>query len=133
MASIPQIFESMEYGPAPEAASPALAWIAQHEARFGHFIGGEWVQPGSGEWFESTNPATGKPIARVAQGSAADVDQAVQAACRALAYRAAAGGPRGGVRAPKRHKVRGSGPAPTVAAAPDRCPQPAGQRIGVPT
>ena len=92
MASIPQIFESMEYGPAPEAASPALAWIAQHEARFGHFIGGEWVQPGSGEWFESTNPATGKPIARVAQGSAADVDQAVQAARRAQADWAAAGG-----------------------------------------
>ena len=53
MASIPQIFESMDYGPAPEAASPALAWIAGHEGRFGHFVGGEWVQPSGGEWFDS--------------------------------------------------------------------------------
>ena len=92
MASIPQIFESMEYGPAPEAASPALAWIAEHGGRFGHFIGGEWVEPGDGEYFESANPATGKPLARVAQGSRADVDRAVSAARSAQADWAAAGG-----------------------------------------
>ncbi len=92
MASIPQIFESMDYGPAPEAASPALAWIAGHGGRFGHFVGGEWVEPGSGEWFDTMNPATGKPLARVAQGSAADVDRAVRAARAAQAEWAAAGG-----------------------------------------
>ena len=36
--------------------------------RFGHFIGGEWRKPADGESFETVNPATGKPLARVAQG-----------------------------------------------------------------
>ncbi|HEU4827810.1 MAG TPA: aldehyde dehydrogenase family protein [Gemmatimonadales bacterium] len=92
MASIPQIFESMDYGPAPEAASPALSWIEEHGGRFGHFIGGTWVEPGAGEWFESMNPATGKPLARVAQGSSEDVDRAVKAARAAQPGWADAGG-----------------------------------------
>ena len=37
MASIPEIFESMAYGPAPEAAAPAQAWLEQHSRRFGLF------------------------------------------------------------------------------------------------
>jgi aldehyde dehydrogenase (NAD+) len=92
MASIPQIFETMDYGPAPEAASPALQWIAGHGGRFGHFIGGNWVEPADGEYFESSNPATGKALAQVAQGSRADVDRAVSAARAAQEAWASAGG-----------------------------------------
>jgi (Z)-2-((N-methylformamido)methylene)-5-hydroxybutyrolactone dehydrogenase len=45
-----------------------------------HFIGGEWLDPASGEYFESTNPATRQPLYRAARGNAADVARAVDAA-----------------------------------------------------
>ena len=38
-----------------------------------HFIGGEWVAPTSGEYFESTNPATREVLYHAARGNAADV------------------------------------------------------------
>jgi acyl-CoA reductase-like NAD-dependent aldehyde dehydrogenase len=44
------------------------------------FIGGEWVEAASGETFETINPTTGEPLARVAQGGEADVDRAVRSA-----------------------------------------------------
>lgn len=47
-------------------------------------IGGEWVESLSGETFESINPSTGKPIATVARGNAADIDRAVRAAREAF-------------------------------------------------
>ena len=92
MTLIPRIFETMEYGPAPEAASPALAWLEERRGALGHFIAGKWSAPSDGEFFESVNPATGKPLAKVAQGSAADVDRAVRAARKAQVAWAEAGG-----------------------------------------
>ncbi len=43
-------------------------------------IGGEWVEPQSGEWFESLNPFTAAPWALIPRGNAADIDRAVAAA-----------------------------------------------------
>lgn len=43
-------------------------------------IGGQWVEAISGETFDSINPATGKVIATLAKGGAADIDSAVEAA-----------------------------------------------------
>ncbi|HEY7394329.1 MAG TPA: aldehyde dehydrogenase family protein [Gemmatimonadaceae bacterium] len=83
MASVAEILETMEYGPAPESDAHALAWLATHNATFGHYIAGAWTQPG--ELFDVINPATGKPIARVTEGTRADVDAAVVAARAALA------------------------------------------------
>ena len=81
MATVAKLFETMEYGPAPESDAPALEWIRQHDnGRFGHFINGRWVQPTAGQYFETINPATKAVLARVAQGSPADVDAAVAAA-----------------------------------------------------
>jgi len=74
----------MEYGPAPEDPKDALLWLDRHQRRFGHFIDGEWRQPVEGALFDTTNPATGEKIAEVAQGSAADIDAAVQAARNAF-------------------------------------------------
>jgi aldehyde dehydrogenase (NAD+) len=79
MASIPEIFSTMAYGPAPEAVAPAHAWLDRHGRRFGLFIGGAWTDAG-GETFETLNPATGKPLARLTQSGAAEVDRAVRAA-----------------------------------------------------
>ncbi|NGO67945.1 aldehyde dehydrogenase [Streptomyces boncukensis] len=45
-----------------------------------HVIGGERVEPASGDYIESTNPATRRPLYRAARGDAADVARAVAAA-----------------------------------------------------
>ena len=71
----------MDYGPAPESDAEVRAWLATHKSSFGHFIGGKFV-PGA-KHFDSTEPATGKFLARVAEGSKKDIDAAVSAARRA--------------------------------------------------
>ena len=84
MSSVAEIFESLEYGPAPESDKDALAWLAKHERVFGHFIGGRWTEPG--DTFDVINPGTAQLLARVTQGSDADVDAAVAAARAALPH-----------------------------------------------
>jgi aldehyde dehydrogenase (NAD+) len=88
--TIKQIFDSMDYGPAPESAGEALAWIASHGGRFGCFIDGAFTAPG--ETFPSRNPATGQPLAQVTQATQGDVDRAVAAARAAQPGWAALGG-----------------------------------------
>src|SRR6202142_232450 len=82
--SIAEKFVAMEYGPAPEDPKEALAWLDLHHRRFGHFIDGAWRQPAEGGYFETADPSTGEKLATVAQGSASDIDAAVQAASSAL-------------------------------------------------
>ena len=48
--------------------------------QYEHHIGGERVAPSAGEYFESTNPATGATLYTAARGDAADVARAVRAA-----------------------------------------------------
>jgi acyl-CoA reductase-like NAD-dependent aldehyde dehydrogenase len=43
-------------------------------------INGRWVEPASGKYYDDPNPSTGETLARVAEGSAGDVDRAVKAA-----------------------------------------------------
>ena len=78
--SIAEKFVSMEYGPAPEDSKEASAWLERHGYRFQHFIGGGWIAPAAGEYFDTVDPSNGERLASVAQGSAADVDAAVKAA-----------------------------------------------------
>ncbi|MGN6101302.1 MAG: aldehyde dehydrogenase family protein, partial [Devosia sp.] len=78
MNEITRIFETLEYGPAPESPQPALDWLAAHGNRFGHYIDGKWTAPG--ELFASSNPANGKTLAEITRGTPADVDKAVKAA-----------------------------------------------------
>jgi aldehyde dehydrogenase (NAD+) len=85
MTRVAEIFETLEYGPAPESAAFAREWIDKHGGRFGHLIGGEWTDPEAGEGFEVANPATAEPIATVRQGTVEDVDRAVKAARAAQA------------------------------------------------
>ena len=77
--NVKEIFETMEYGPAPEAAAPGLAWI-QERTPFNLFINNQWVKPAGGQYIDSINPATGKRLAQVAAATSADVDAAVAAA-----------------------------------------------------
>ena len=78
MNKIVDILSTMDYGPAPEDSAIANAWLKSHEGGFGHFIDGSFTAPGA--LFSVDNPATGKTIARVTQGTSADVDAAVAAA-----------------------------------------------------
>jgi phenylacetaldehyde dehydrogenase len=48
------------------------------------FINGQWAEAASGKTFETPNPATGDPLARVAEGDAEDIDRAVKAARKAF-------------------------------------------------
>jgi len=79
--SIKDIFDSMEYGPAPESASEALAWIDAHGGLAGHFINGEWGP--RRDDFPTSNPATGQRLAGVTKGTPDEVAKAVKAARRA--------------------------------------------------
>ncbi|MCC6778887.1 MAG: aldehyde dehydrogenase [Hyphomicrobiales bacterium] len=67
--------------------------------RYGMYIGGEWCEPATGQWFDTTNPYTGECWAQIARGSAADVDRAVSAA------RAAFEGTWSGMKASQRGKL----------------------------
>jgi len=78
--SIAEKFVTMEYGPAPEDAKEAHAWLERHGHRFGHFIGGTWQAPAAGEYLDTVDPSNGEKLASVAQGSTADIDAAVRAA-----------------------------------------------------
>src|SRR5438105_3021703 len=82
MSSVAEIFESLEYGPAPESDKDALAWLGRHERVFGQFIGSRWTEPR--ETFDVFNPATRALLARVSQGTSIDVNAAVAAARAAL-------------------------------------------------
>ena len=76
--TVKDIFQSMDYGTAPENASEALAWIVDQGGQFGHFINGKFTDHSAG--FDSTNPATGETLAALSQATQADVDAAVSAA-----------------------------------------------------
>ena len=87
MNEILDLMNSMEYGPAPEANGEVTAWLERHGDGFGHFIDGAFSAPGTLR--EIRNPATTDVLARVTDGTAADVDAAV-AAARAAAPKWAA-------------------------------------------
>jgi aldehyde dehydrogenase (NAD+) len=82
MPTVKEIFQTMEYGPAPESSEYVDAWLEKHSRCFGHFINGRFVEGSS--TFEVINPATKATIATVSQGSSAEIDQAVQAAAGAF-------------------------------------------------
>ena len=67
-----------QYAPAPESTDHTRI-----DPQYGLFIDGEFVAARKRKTFETINPATAKPLARVAQADASDVDRAVAAARRA--------------------------------------------------
>ena len=81
---IKEIYNTMEYGPAPESATTAMDWIKDHNAKFQLFIGGKWEAPLSKKYFETENPANRDQLAEVADAGSKDVDNAVKAAKKAL-------------------------------------------------
>src|SRR5439155_23481919 len=70
--------ERWSYAPAPEAHS-----YIKLRGCYQLFIGGKFVAPKSGEYFDSVNPATEEKLAEIAAANAKDVDLAVKSARRA--------------------------------------------------
>jgi aldehyde dehydrogenase len=51
-----------------------------YESRYDNFIGGQWVAPAGGRYFENPTPVTGQTFCEVARSEAADIDKALDAA-----------------------------------------------------
>ncbi len=60
--------------------SPALLMRAPFPEHYDNFIGGKWVAPKAGRYFDDISPITGKPICRIARSGAEDVELALDAA-----------------------------------------------------
>ena len=65
------------------AAPGTTGALIEFKPRYEHFIGGEWVKPAEGAYFENISPVNGKPFTEVARGTAADIDAALDAAHKA--------------------------------------------------
>ncbi|CAM01677.1 aldehyde dehydrogenase [Saccharopolyspora erythraea NRRL 2338] len=62
------------------AAPGAAGSVVEYRSRYDHFIGGEYVAPAGGEYFENPTPVTGKTFTEIARGTADDVERALDAA-----------------------------------------------------
>jgi len=71
--------DGWQYAPAPESTDHIRI-----DDKYDLFIGGEFVEPASGSYFDTINPANEKKLSRVALAGDADVDRAVQAARKAF-------------------------------------------------
>ena len=70
---------AFDYAPAPESRE-----IVTLEDRYDLFIGGEWVEPNSGEYAPTISPSSEEPLAELAYAGAEDVGAAVEAAREAF-------------------------------------------------
>ncbi len=70
--------DGWQYAPAPESTDHI-----EVRRKYDLFIGGDFVAPEQGGYFETINPATEESLSRVGLGTAADVDKAVRAARKA--------------------------------------------------
>ena len=89
--SIETIFDTMDYGTAPEDRRAALQWIADHGGISGPYVNGTW-----GPFRDDMpvcNPATGEKLAGMTITSADEVAAAVAAAHKAQPAWEASGGP----------------------------------------
>ena len=72
--------DGWQYAPAPESTDHI-----EVADQYGLFIGGEFVEPADGRYFETINPATEEPLSSVGLAGETDVDRAVKAARKAYA------------------------------------------------
>lgn len=59
--------------------------IVSFKPRYENFIGGEWVAPADGNYFENVTPVTGEVYCEVARSTSADIERALDAAHAASA------------------------------------------------
>ena len=66
------------------AAPGSAGSIVDYKPRYDHWIGGQYVKPSSGQYFENVTPITGRVFCEVARGNAEDIDKALDAAHEAF-------------------------------------------------
>src|SRR6056297_343625 len=81
--TIPEIFDRMDYGPAPESDAEAKAWLDSHGRAFGHWIDGGFTAKAKGQGLATANPASGETLATITEGTPGDIAAAIAAARRA--------------------------------------------------
>src|SRR5690606_42089948 len=62
------------------AAPGSEGAIVSYQSRYDHYIGGEYVPPDRGQYFENPSPVNGQPFTEVARGTAEDVEAALDVA-----------------------------------------------------
>ncbi len=67
------------------ATTPALSPSTgthpiQLRKQYGNYIGGRWVAPLAGRYFDNITPVTGEVLCQIARSDAADVERALDAA-----------------------------------------------------
>ncbi len=68
------------------STSKADALARPHfKAQYENYIGGEWVSPSNGEYFENSSPVDGQSFTRIPRSTKEDIDKAVAAAWKAAA------------------------------------------------
>jgi aldehyde dehydrogenase (NAD+) len=72
---VPELATPWEYAPAPESRE-----IVRLRDRYGLFVDGRSIEPKTGRYFETIDPATEEPLAEVAEAGEEDVDLAARAA-----------------------------------------------------
>jgi len=75
-ASVP-VPSGWDYAPAPESRE-----IVHIDERYGHFVGGEWLEPRA--TYTTLSPATEEPLAEVGEATPEEVDAAIGAAREAF-------------------------------------------------
>jgi aldehyde dehydrogenase len=62
-----------------------LSETVSFRPRYGNYIGGKWVEPASGQYFENVTPVTGKVFCEIPRSNAQDIERALDAAHAARA------------------------------------------------
>ena len=63
-----------------DAAPGQPGSLVSVQGRYDNYIGGEFVPPVKGEYFENLSPVTGQPFTEIARSTAEDIDLALDAA-----------------------------------------------------
>ncbi len=69
---------------ATAAPISTVAARPRFKEKYEHYIGGEWVAPASGEYFDNISPIDGKPFTKAARGNKEDIGKAIDAAAEAF-------------------------------------------------
>jgi aldehyde dehydrogenase (NAD+) len=86
MNHVREIFESMDYGPALEAADAAEGFLDAHRRIFYPFVNGRFSRFIDECYFDSVDPRNGRTLARVVECGEIEVNAAVEAAKSAFPY-----------------------------------------------
>ncbi|MEM1371201.1 MAG: aldehyde dehydrogenase family protein, partial [Pseudomonadota bacterium] len=70
-------------GDTPTAALERVSGRITVRKRYDNFIGGQWVPPTKGQYFENTTPITGQVVCEIARSTSEDIDKALDAAHKA--------------------------------------------------